>query len=345
MKIAEIANKINTHNLSGIYLVEGINQYLHDKITSIFKNSIPVEDQSMNINFFDLEIDDLEMVVRDAKESPFLGDRKIIFIKNPLFLTGSGSLDAKQAEAFMDYLNHPNDMTTIIVLAKYSKLDGRKKIVKVLKKQAVNIDLNNISELDIKQWVNDEINHQGYQIKEDVLLNLLQRTDYDLSLIMQELDKLYNYNFPIKEISAISVDNLVTDSINYTIFELIDALFKLDMKSVLNVYDHLRSVKEDPIKINSLLISNTRLLIQTKILSTKNESNSTIAGSLKVHPYRVKLAAGVVKKFALRTLEDVYIELADIDLKLKTTSTDPRLLFEMFILKFKSLNERQKSFN
>ena len=60
---------------------------------------------------------------------------------------------------------------------------------------------------------------------------------------------------------------------------------------------------------------------------------ANIADTLKVHPYRVKLALQQVRRFELSRLERLYDELVENDYRMKTGQMDKELLFQLFILK------------
>ena len=62
-------------------------------------------------------------------------------------------------------------------------------------------------------------------------------------------------------------------------------------------------------------------------------TDQDIGKTLGVHPYRVKLARGLLKKYALPALRAGYLGMVTIEIKLKSTTQDPEMLFERFILK------------
>ncbi|EPG3449977.1 DNA polymerase III subunit delta, partial [Pseudomonas aeruginosa] len=81
------------------------------------------------------------------------------------------------------------------------------------------------------------------------------------------------------------------------------------------------------------LLNQIRLFLQTKILAKMGYQQANIADTLKVHPYRVKLALQQVRRFELSRLERLYDELVENDYRMKTGQMDKELLFQLFILK------------
>ena len=105
-------------------------------------------------------------------------------------------------------------------------------------------------------------------------------------------------------------------------------------KKSFELYHELLEQKEEPIKINAILIGQFRLLLQVKILQKHSYDQGSIASTLKVHPFRVKLAMQNARKFSNNSLKSAYLGLAEIEEKLKTSSQNPELLFQLFLTKY-----------
>lgn len=199
------------------------------------------------------------------------------------------------------------------------------------------VSLEAIGETQIKQLVGNDLQNNGFKIQPDAFNQLLQRTGSDLSLIMNELPKLKMASYESKEITAEVVQELVTKSLDQNVFDLVNDVMAKHIDAALTLYRQLILTKEEPLKINTVLVSQFRLLIQTKILVKNGYSQGSIASTLKVHPYRVKLAMQSTRRLKLDDLKRAYLGLIAIERSLKSTSQDPETLFELFMLKF--LNE------
>ena len=76
-----------------------------------------------------------------------------------------------------------------------------------------------------------------------------------------------------------------------------------------------------------------RLIYQVKELARRGYGQQQIASHLKVHSFRVKLAAGQAQKFSDEDLTLIMKELAEADYKMKTGGMNKELIIEMFFLK------------
>ncbi len=235
---------------------------------------------------------------------------------------------------FLEYLKHPEKSTVMVIFAPYDKLDSRKKITKALKKVAVTVEIGSLREREIKQLVTDKITSEGFKINQDALDRMVELTGGKLTSMMSDLPKLFLYNNDTKVIDIDSVNGLVSRSMEQNVFDLVNSVLKKNAKQSMDIYHQLLLENDEPIRINAVLIQQFRLLLQVMILQKHGYSQGNLASTLKVHPYRVKLAMQTVRKFSYGQLRDAYVGLVDTERQMKSTRRPPELLFELFVLKF-----------
>jgi DNA polymerase-3 subunit delta len=151
--------------------------------------------------------------------------------------------------------------------------------------------------------------------------------------ISQELSKLSTYTGEGGTITADTVSSLVARTLEQNIFELIEKVVRKDRANAMQIFYDLLKANEEPIKILSLLINQFRLLLQAKELAALGYGQQQIAGNLKVHPFRVKLALGQAQLFQSSELTAIMNELAEADYVMKTGKMDKKLTIELFLLK------------
>ena len=75
------------------------------------------------------------------------------------------------------------------------------------------------------------------------------------------------------------------------------------------------------------------MLYQVKLLESKRLSNKDIADILgEKSSYRISKTKELTKYYSEKELLSMMIKLADIDLKIKSTSSDANLLMQLLIL-------------
>ncbi|WP_429971211.1 DNA polymerase III subunit delta [Fructilactobacillus sp. Tb1] len=329
-KIKTIATKQDP-----VYLITGKNDYWENEVMQQIKRIIPEEEQTMNFATYDMEETPLSVAINDALSVPFFGEKRLVLIKNAYFLTGSKSKSKVKynVDELEQYLDNPSSETVLIILAPYDKLDGRKKIVKKLKNKSTTITLNDFSERETADFVRKQVHDRGYEMSPDAMNELYARTLGDLGKMMNELQKIFIYCNDSKNIDVDVVDKLVSKSLDQNVFALVNYVVNGQTTQAIQFYSQLLEQKQEPIQINAILESQFRLLLQVKILIQHSYSQSMMTNTLKIHPYRIKLAMQSAQRFPLNYLRDAYLQLVQIECKLKSSTDNPELLFEMFAIK------------
>jgi len=331
----EIA-KIKEKKFESIYVLLGKERYLTKQFKhELIKSGMEEEDQSFNVMTFDMKQDLLDNVMIEAQTIPFFGERKIIFIQEPYFLTGEKKKNEIEHDlkTLLAYIDEPSPSTILVFIAPYDKLDERKKIVKKLKKEAKIIDVSDMDNRLAEQYVADTIKNEGYQMSKEAFQEFTYLTDANLSQMMNEVDKLFLAATDSKMITKEMVQQLIPKSLEHSVFDLMKYVLSHQVDKSLTLYKELLLQGEEPIKINAILISQFRLLLQVKIMSERHYQQSNMIDVLKIHPYRIKLSLQESKHFDLHTLGVIFDYLVENDYRMKSGYMDANLLFELFLMK------------
>ncbi|WP_137597943.1 DNA polymerase III subunit delta [Paucilactobacillus kaifaensis] len=336
MDVAALKQQLKQNKLANVYLILGTQGILRQQAKNLFSQLIPEDQQVMNVGSYDMEVTPLAVALDDTVSAPFFGERRLVMITKPYFLTGEQDKHKidHDVDGLLDYLSHPQPDTILVLFAPYEKLDGRKRVVKQLKKVATEISAAPLSEQQARQSILKQVKNDGYQFENGALDELVQRTNADYELMEGSVHKLELFGFQDKMITQAGVVGLVPQSLDQNVFDLVNAVLSHDQKLAVQHYQDLIGSAEQPLKINAVLVGQFRLLIQVKVLSERGLSQGSLAGTLKVHPYRVKLAMQTVRSFPLSVLEQAYLGLVKVEQQLKTTQREPQLLFELFMLRY-----------
>jgi len=324
--------------LANVYLILGQADYLQRRLKTGFKNSVPAEEQTMNFASYDMDTVPLAVALDDAMAAPFFGERRVVCIDNPQFLTGETKKQKvdHDIDSLQTYLGAPMPSTVLVFFAPYEKLDGRKKVSKQLKKVATTIEIGNFAEREVRQFIESQLKQDGYSMAPAALNELIQRTDADLTLMMSELPKLELFSLPSKTIELTAVTGLVRQTLTQNVFDLVNRVLAKDTAGAVTLYRELLQAKEEPLRINAILQGQFRLLIQTKVLAKQGYSQGKLASILKVHPYRIKLALQSQRRFKLTDLNRAYLGLFRVEQQMKSTAMAPEMLFSLFMTQFAS---------
>ncbi|WP_059171202.1 DNA polymerase III subunit delta [Bacillus sp. FJAT-27445] len=333
--VMEIWKQIRSGRFSQVYLLYGTETFLMRETGQLLLDKVLGEERDFNFSAYDMEETPIEAALEDAETFPFMGERKVIFIQNPVFLTSEKQKEktVHNLSRLESYLKEPAPYSILVFFAPYEKLDERKKITKELKRLANTAELKKLSEQELKAWIADKAKRRDFTIEPDAVELVSSLAGTNLFMLSNELDKLALYAGPGGRIDAQAAEKLIPKSLEQNIFSLIDKVVHRQPAEALRIYYDLLKQNEEPIKILALLAGQFRLLYQIKELSRKGYGQQQIAGILKVHPYRVKMAAGLAGRFSDEELAGIINQLADADYHMKTGGADKSLLVEMFLMK------------
>lgn len=336
LNVKELISNLKNHKIEPVNILLGEEKYQIQKVRDAYLNLIPEEEREFNVGQYDMETEPLSTAIDDAMSVPFFGDYRLVIINNPYFLTGENKKlkIEHDIDGFMKYIQNPQPTTIMLIIAPYPKLDERKKVVKLLKKNGNVIDNHLMTEKEVKNELIHYLKNNNTEIEPQALQLLLERTGSKIEIAINELEKLVLTAGEEKLITIDYVERLVTSSLEQNVFDLIDLVMQHRIDAALKMYHELLAQQEEPLKINAILLGNFRLLLQVKVLHQHGYAQGNIAGTLKVHPYRVKLALQKINRFTLENLKNAYLGLLENEVKMKSTNQDPELLFQLFLLKF-----------
>lgn len=337
MSYFEVKRKIKKGVISPIYTIVGTQTYIEkDIIDSIVAQILSPDELDMNMSIFDMKETPIDVAVEDALTLPFFSDRRVVIVKDAYFLTGQ-KMDADvdhNLDRLIEYVNGPVYETILIISVPYEKLDERKKVCKLLRKQGEFVDAANLDDKQLFQWIDEQCASYKVAITNEAKTKIVQLTGQNLLLLVNELQKLALSVGEGGTIEGEDVDRFIAKTIEQNIFDLINLLMKKRIDEALYLFAELLKRKEEPIVLVALLARQVRILYQVKQLSQIGYSQKQIATQLKLHPYVVKLSTEQARTFSDKQLLTLLNMLAEVDYEIKSGKKDKRLAVELALMKF-----------
>ena len=322
MNYSTVIKEMKEGHFAPLYLDQTKEAYFSQQLIETLKQTFLGEAENFNFFQFDLSETSMTEVVAEATSYSFFADRKVIILKQ------MSALKKEEEALWMDYLSHLQEEVVILIQQGDKKLDKRKKWVKQLTKVALIIEDDELNTAYYEAFIKKHI--QPCMIDFKAIQSLIQRTNGNLLLLSQELEKLVLYKQE-GEITLALVENNVPATVEHHLFDISNNIMNRHLKDALDLYHDLLLQGEDTIKMNYLLLMQFRLYIQVKILMDQQYSPKKISQILKVHPYRVELAYRQVKGQSALFLGELYSQLVNIDYELKHSSMDQEMLFELML--------------
>ncbi|MCI2953988.1 DNA polymerase III subunit delta [Staphylococcus caprae] len=309
-------------------------ELVEKKSSEIVNQYLGQDKDDFNFVKFNMYENDLTPIIEETLTMPFFSDKKAIVVKNAYVFTGEKVTKElnHSAEQLIEFIEKYDGENLIIFEVYQNKLDERKKLTKSLKKYAQLKKVEQMSEEEIKKWIQRKLNENYKDIKQDALNLFIELTGINFNIVSQELEKLMLFLGDRPTINKDDVNQIINRSLEQNVFLLTEFIQKGRKNKAVQLVNDLITMKEEPIKLLALITSNYRLYYQCKILGQKGYSGQQIAKTVNAHPYRVKLALNQVRNYQLNDLLNIIDSCAETDYKLKSSYMDKQLILELFIL-------------
>lgn len=334
--IIDLWKQIKAKKFSPIFLLYGPETFIINETKQLLiSNVLHEEERDFNLSSYDLEETSIEVALEDAETLPFMGEKRLIFLHNPVFLTSEKTKEKveHQLAKLESYIKEPSPFSILVFIAPYEKLDERKKLTKELKRIGAVLEAKKLNDSELMGWIQERAAYNEVEMDAQAAELMLSLTGTNLFMLTSELDKLALNVGKGNRIEIDIVDQLVSRSLEQNIFNLVDKIVHRKIEDALRIYYDLLKQNEEPIKILSIITGQFRLIYQVKELAKKGYGQQQIAGNLKVHPFRVKLAAGQAQLFGEKELANIMDLLATADYQMKTGAMNKEILIEMFLFR------------
>jgi DNA polymerase III subunit delta len=334
--VVDFWGKIKKRRLSSLYLLYGTESFLLTETYELLVRTVLTEEErEFNVSVYDCEDTPVQTALEDAETFPFLGERRVILIKNPYFFTAEKEKEVEHdLKKLESYIMSPSPFSIVVFVGPYEKLDERKKITKLMKEHAEVFVAYPLAEKELREWIVERAGQSGVMVEEHAIDTLLKLAGTNLMTLANELDKLVLFVGPGGMIQQETVEKLVSRTLEQNVFVLVEKVTKRQIGDALQVFYDLLENNEEPLKILSLLAGQFRLLYQVKWLAAKGYGQQQIASILNVHPFRVKLAMGQAALFSEEELTTVMRQIAEADYEMKSGTMDRQLVMELLLMRW-----------
>ena len=300
---------------------------------------IGYDPSDLNYSYFDMKEASYAEVELDLVSLPFFADEKIVILDHLLDLTTAKkrNLTDEDLKQFENYLENPSESTRLVIFAE-GKLDSKRRLVKLLKRDAQIIEATTPKEQEVKRYFASQAQELGLQFEGDSLDQLLLKSGYDFGELQKNIALLQAYKED-GQITLEDIEEVVPKSLQDNIFDLTQMILKRQIDQARNLVKDLRLQGEDEIKLIAILLGQFRMFSQVKIFSEEGQSESQIVASLselsgrKVNPYQVKFALRDSRRLSLSFLKQAMTTFIETDYAIKSGTYEKDYLFDLALLK------------
>ena len=339
MQALQTIKKISAENLPPILVLSGDDIGQFEWMKEQLLNKIGYDSSDLNYSYFDMKETAYAEVELDLVSLPFFADEKIVILDHFVDVTTAKKryLTDDELQSFEGYLSAPLETTRLIVIAE-GKLDSKRRIVKLLKRDAQLLEATELKEQELRAHFAEEIKSLGLAIDSQAFDQLLIKSGFDFSEIQKNLEFLKTYK-GASSITITDIEEAILKTLQDNLFDLIQMILKKQIDSARSLVKDLRLQGEDEIKLLAILLSQFRIYTQVKLLKQEGRTEPQIVSDLseltgrKVNPYQVKFALRDSRGISLSYLEQAICLLIDTDFQMKSGTYEKDYLFDLALLK------------
>ena len=307
---------------SDLYLFHGDDTYSLLQRIRLWQDEFSKKYGDTNLETLNGNEIDANYLQQAIKTMPFLGEKRLIIVKN--FLAEGNNDEQKKILAHLEDIPE----TCVLVFAENGSPDKRTALFKKLKKEGHLVEFPILEGYELTQWIKKEVQKQNGAINDDAASYLGSIIGGNLWTLSNEIKKLCAY-CEKRPMTLMEVELLVNANLHHTIFQFTDAIGQKNAKVSLNLLHNLMENGEDLIRIFSMIIRQFRLIIQIKDMKDRGIRENEIISKLKLHPFVVRKTLQQCANFDISRLKEIYAKLLKIDTgiktgKLKELTTDHR---------------------
>ena len=283
--------------LKNCYLVQGEDFYLFEKAKNMIVSASGIQMADFNLVCFDEDNFSSKAFVDVCEVFPIGDNYRIVVIR------GINKLAEADKKEILQYFQSPVESTVVIILDYNNKFDFLKNLVEF-------VDAKRMDKALLEKIIVSDLTKYRKKISLEACDSLIDACNSYLTRIENELLKLVFFSED-ELITKQMVDSLVTKDIEYTTFELTEALAKRDGDKALQ----LLNLMEKEVGVLSLISNHFRRMF---FISISDMTNAELAIYLGVKEYAILKARNQIKAFSKAQLRKINALLEDVDYFIKS---------------------------
>jgi DNA polymerase-3 subunit delta len=320
----ELENELKDGVIRPIYLLTGPEEYLRRKAEERIAGCVlAAEARAFNLSEYSLDSDAIDDVLQAAETFPLCAPYRLVIARE------LGSLPQDKEQALLEYLQRPSKKSVLVLVAE--KVDNRKTFFRHIKEKHCVADFESPRPAVFARWAGQLLRERGYRLSQGAMDKLVALAGSDFQTLVGEIEKLTLYAGDDKNIPDTVLDELVRESREHTAFELTDAMGRRDAATALRLLNNLLGAGEAPLKILGAIVWNFRNVLMVQEQLALGKTKAQILAALQINPYSLEKALTQARGLDNLSVRRLYDRLAAVDLQIKSSGYDERMLIERLL--------------
>lgn len=314
------------------YLFHGEEEYVKNAMAErLAEQALAGGIREMNLLTLDGEAS-ADDIIAGLEPVPMMGDKRMVWVKDWAALAGKTKEDAAQLDKLLAYLQNPAPHAVLLLFC-HGALEGKSKAHKALAKSLNVVEFALLSGSDAQKWAVSAAKARGVTLSRDAADELLLRTGRQLQDVGRELDKLAAYAGQGGNIDAAAIDQLVPKTLEFTVFQMVDAILLHQGERALQMLWHALGAGESALMVASMLARQLRLCLQAVALRREGATPQQMERVLDAPAFACRKALDIGTKAGEPWLGKALNRTIDLDWGIKSGKyRNDRLALEVLVL-------------
>ncbi|MFH1755131.1 MAG: DNA polymerase III subunit delta [Candidatus Latescibacterota bacterium] len=333
-KYKKLFDSIRKGDIQSLYYLYGPEEYLKKEfISDIIRTVLPGKNRAFNLDI--LHGDEFDRTAFDDRLSsfPLFTDRRMVILKRFEVLS-----TANKDVVLAKIQKIPDSIVFIAESGEDIPSTARSKTMKQLAdRQGISFEFRHLDEAETMARVEGRFKKEGLTIEREALELLVDSVGTGLSDLINEVEKIVLHAGDDKLIKQDNIKDVIGRYRTENLFEILGYLSGGDNASIaIRKINRLIDGGEEPVFILAMLLKRAIQLLQVKLLLDESgpraRGSQALAGKLRRSAFHVDQLIRQSDKFEQGDLEILLDNLRWADFTLKTSTIDPKHLFEEALL-------------
>lgn len=312
MKFKEFMSTLDG-GIKNVYLLCGAETFFIDKAREKILERLEVDRQT-ELLIFDCDTKSaLGEIISAIDSAPFFGSKNVVLVKNATFFSTE-----KKFERLENILRDMQPTNYVIFMAKAA--DKRRKLYKIISQVGEILEAEPLRPWEINDWLNEKLKSLGKIMRGDARQHFNERLgilpEISLWYLENEFDKIA-LNVAGNEITAEDLRKNMLAPPEVSNFALTDAVDERKLKKAVYLLKQQARIPTKIPLVVTLLVNHVRRLLRAKFFIAQGITGRRLGEPLEMNPYIAQKLGETAKSYPEKLLEEIFVELADADFKLK----------------------------
>jgi DNA polymerase III subunit delta len=319
-----LERELKAQTFRSVYLILGPEEYQCRQAIDLLKQHL-LNPESLAFDYSEFIAGEapVNQVIEAVNTFPMISHRRVVLV------TQGHKLKDVEQDSLLNSIKSFSPRGTLIIFAE--EMDRRKKFYKMLRDATCVAEFPYLKGVALERWAEAFAKNKGYRISAAAIKTLVDLAGTDLQSLAMELEKVLLFAGSNRQVPDSAVDDLVKESRQQSIFDLINAVGRRDRSGALKYLANLAGMGEHPLMIVTMLARHCRQVIIAQEGLQESLPLAAIGSAAKIPPFILDQFLRQARSANPDSVRKMFVRLAEIDRQLKSSAADGRMLLECLI--------------